>query len=171
MHVTVERCRVKSVAAILACILFIVATLRILAQGSAVTLLVGVAGVVTFTGSGIGWIVQSVRAGPGLVVGDAGIDDHSSLVSVGGVLGAWVDVRSVSELSLASTSFAVVEVRAKEVYLARLGLFARMAARANRRMVGSPDTVSSVGLKTSVSNLSTVMREGFEEYHRRRPET
>ena len=65
----------------------------------------------------------------------------------------------------------MVEVRDPEVYVARLGPFARMAARANRRLVGLPVTISSTGLRTSFSKLSTAMHQAFEEYRIGRLET
>ena len=44
MHVVVERSRVKSLACILGCAVFIVASLAIIAEGSAVTLVIGAVG-------------------------------------------------------------------------------------------------------------------------------
>ena len=167
MHVVVERSRAKALASILGCALFIVASLAIIAQGSAVTLVVGAVGLLTFAGFGIGWIVLLLRAGPGLVVDDTGFNDDSSAVAVGRV--AWSDVTSVSERSLFRTSFVVVNVREPRTYVARLGRLARLAATANRRLFGSPVTVASVGLKTSFSSLSMLLREGFEQYHLRGP--
>jgi len=168
VHVVVERSRAKALASILGCALFVVASLAIVAQGSVLTLVVGAVGVVTFAGFGIGWIVLVLRTGPGLVVDDTGFSDHSSVVAVGRVL--WSDVTSVTERSVRGTSFVVVEVREPYAYLARLGGLARLAATANRRLVGSPVTVASVGLKTSFPSLYMLLREGFEQYHLRRPE-
>jgi hypothetical protein len=170
MHVVVERSRAKGLAALLGCALFIVASLAIIAQGSAITFVVGAVGLLTFTGFGIAWIVLLLRTGPGLVVDDTGFDDRSSLgVAAGRVL--WADVTSVSQRSVFTTSHVVVNVRDPEAYLARLGRLGRLAATANRRLVGSPVTVASVGLKTSFASLHRLLSEGFERYHLRRPET
>jgi hypothetical protein len=168
MHVVVERSRVKSLACILGCAVFIVASLAIIAEGSAVTLVVGAVGVLTFAGFGIGWIVLLLRAGPALVVDDTGFSDRSSAMAVGRVL--WSDVTSVSEQSIFRTPLIVVNVREPEAYVARLGRFSRVAARANVHLVGSPVTLASVGLKTSFSSLYTLLRDGFEQYRRPRPE-
>jgi len=148
---------------VLGCALFIVASLAVIAQGSAVTLLVGTVGIVTFAGFGIAWIVLLLRAGPGLVVDDTGFDDRSSATAVGRV--QWADVTSVSQQSMFSASFVVVDVRDPDAYLARLGPVARLAAAANRRLTGSPVTVTSVGLKINFAKLSTLLRESFEQYH------
>src|SRR4029453_10621842 len=103
MHVEVERSRAKGLAALLGCALFVVASLAIIAQGSAVTLVVGAVGLLTFAGFGIAWIVLLLRTGPGLVVDDTGFDDRSSLgVAAGRVL--WADVTSVSQRSVFTTS-------------------------------------------------------------------
>lgn len=169
MYVVVQRSRVKGLVAVLGCALFVVGSLAIIAQGSALTLVVGTVGVLTFGLFGIAWIVLLLRANPGLVVDDTGFDDRSSAVAVGRV--PWSDVTSVSELRMLSTSFVVVEVREPEAYAARLSRLARLAARANRGLVGSPVTVGSVGLKTSFENLSKLLHEGFEQYHLRGPET
>ena len=168
MHVVVERSRVKSLACILGCAVFIVASLAIIAEGSALTLVVGAVGVLTFAGFGIGWIVLLLRAGPALVVDDTGFSDRSSAMAVGRVL--WSDVTSVSEQSIFRTPLIVVNVREPEAYVARLGRFSRVAARANVHLVGSPVTLASVGLKTSFSSLYTLLRDGFEQYRRRGPE-
>ena len=169
MGVVVERSRAKGLAALLGCAIFIVASLAIIAQGSALTLVVGVVGLLTFAGFGIGWIVLLSRTGPGLVVDDTGFDDRSSASAVGRVL--WADVTSVSQRSIFTTSLVVVDVRDPEVYLARLGRLGRLAGTANRRLVGSAVVLSSVGLKTSLGRLSTLLREGFERYHLRGPDT
>ena len=98
MQVVVARSRAKSVAGLLGCVLLITASLAIIAEGSALTLVVGTVGGVIFVGFGIGWIVVLLRAGPGLVVDETGFDDSSSLTPVGRVL--WADVTNVSGLSI-----------------------------------------------------------------------
>ena len=168
MQVAVERSRAKGLASILGCAVFIVASLAIIAQGSALTLVVGALGLLTFAGFGIGWIVLLLRAGPGLVVDDTGFSDHSSALAVGRVL--WSDVTSVSERSVARTPLVVVNLREPKAYVARLGRLGRVAATANRHLVGSPVVIASVGLKTSSSSLLMLLREGFEQYHLPGPE-
>jgi hypothetical protein len=165
VQVTVERSRLKSGAAIVGCVLFVGASVGIFAQGTAISFVIGVGGIVTFTVFGIGLIRLSMRAGPGLVVDEAGFDDRSSLLSVGRV--PWDDVRSVAEANVSTTSFVVVEVGDPEIYLARLGPLPRWTARVNGRMVGSPITISSVGLKTRFSKLATLIQQGFAEYRAR----
>lgn len=168
MHVVVERSRPKGLAALLGCALFILASLAIIAQGSAVTLVVGVVGLLTFTGFGIGWIVLLLRPGPGLVVDDTGFDDRSSATAVGRV--PWVDVRLVSQRSIAGTPLLIVEVRDPAAYSSRLSRFGRVVATVNRRWLGSPVVISSVGLKTSFAGLSMLLHEGLERYQMREPE-
>ena len=163
MYVVVERSRAKGPASLLGCALFVVASLAIIAQGSALKLVVGALGLLTFAGFGIAWTVLLLRAGPGLVVDDTGFDDNSSAVAVGRV--HWADVTSVSERSVFGTSLLVFDVRDPEAYLARLGRLARMAATANRRLFGSPIILTSVGLKTSFVGLSMLLREGLERSH------
>ena len=63
VHVVVERSRVKMLLSTLGSALFVVASLAIVAQGSAITLLVGAAGVITFTSFGLAWILLCLRAG------------------------------------------------------------------------------------------------------------
>ena len=165
MYVEVKRSRVKGLAAFLGCALFILASLAIIAQGSALTLVVGTAGLLTFTGFGIGWIVLLLRTGPGLVVDDTGFDDRSSATAVGRV--SWVDVRLLSRRSIAGTPLVVVDIRDPEAYSARLSRFARVVATANRHMLGSPVVISSVSLKISFESLSKLLNEGLEQYHLR----
>ena len=168
MQVTLKRSRLKSSALILACVLFVATSFGILAQGTVLSFVFGVGGIVTVTTFGMGLTRWSMRAGPGLIVDDAGFDDRSSLVSVGRV--PWDDVRSMTERNVSGSSFVVVEVSDPEIYLARLSLLPRWTARVNGRMVGSPITISSVGLKTRFSRLATLIHQGFDEYHTRQPE-
>jgi len=169
MFAVIERSRAKGLASVLVCAVFVWASLAIIAEGSALTLIVGAVGVLTFGWFGIAWVVLLLRTGPGLVVDDRGFDDNSSAVAVGRVL--WADVIMVSERSFGWTSFVVVKVREPTVYLARLGRLARLAGAVNRHLVGSPVTVGSVGLKTSFANLSMLLHGGFERYHLGMPET
>jgi hypothetical protein len=163
VYVVVERSRAKGLASLLGCAVFVLASLAIIAQGSALTLVVGGVGLLTFAGFGIGWTVMLLRDGPGLVVDDTGFDDNSSALAVGRVL--WTDVTSVSERKVFGTTLLVVGVRDPEAYLARLGRFARLAATGNRRRYGSPVILTSVGLSTSSVGLSTLLREGYERSH------
>ena len=94
MPVVVARSRPKMLLCAAGAVAFVVASLAIIARGSAITLVVGVVGVVTFSAFGLGWIVLSLRAGPVLVVDETAFDDRSLLVAVGRVL--WSDVVSVS---------------------------------------------------------------------------
>ena len=64
----------------------------------------------------------------------------------------------------------MVNLREPEACVARLSRLAGWAATANRRLVGSPVTIASIGLRTSFSNLSMLMREGFEQYDLHTPE-
>ena len=162
MRVVVPRSRVKSLAGILGCALFVVAALAIIAEGSALTLIVGVVGLLTFVAFGIAWIVGPLRAGPGLVVDGTGFDDTSSLTPVGRVL--WADVTKVSQLSIAGTSLVVVGVRDPELYVTRLRGLSRFAATANNRLFGSPVIIAAVSLKISSADLSTLLTEGLRHY-------
>lgn len=164
MRVVVARSRAKSLACLLGCALFVVASLAIIAQGSALTLIIGAVGVVTFVGFGIGWMVVLLRAGPGLVVDDTGFDDTSSITAVGRVL--WADVTTASELRISGTSFVVIGVRDPELYLTRMRGVPRLAAIANNRLFGSPVIIAAVSLKISFASLSTLLAEGLRRYQR-----
>lgn len=149
--------------ALLGCVLFVLASLAILAQGTAVTFVVGVAGIVTFGGFGVGWVRLTLRRGPGLVVDEDGFEDTSSLVSVGRV--RWADVRSVGTWRTLTT--IVVRVRHPEKYLGRLRGPGRWAAGVNRSMVGSPVTLASTGLRTGATDLEQLLGEGLQRYRDR----
>jgi len=82
MQAVVARSRAKSLACLLGCALFVAASLAIIAEGSALTLIVGAVGVLTFVGFGIGWIVALLRPGPGLVVDDTGFDDREPWLEI-----------------------------------------------------------------------------------------
>ena len=81
MSAVIERSRAKGLASVLVCAVFVWASLAIIAEGSALTLIVGAVGVLTFGWFGIAWVVYLLRTGPGLVVDDRGFDDNSSAVS------------------------------------------------------------------------------------------
>jgi hypothetical protein len=97
-----RRSRVRAWRPFLGCALSIRASLVIITHGSALTLVVGTGGLLTFTGFGLGWIVLLLRTGPVLVVDDTGFDDRSSATAVGRV--SWVDVTLLTRRSIAGTS-------------------------------------------------------------------
>lgn len=163
MRVVVARSRAKSMACLLVCAIFVAASCAIIAEGSALTLIVGAVGVLTFFGFGIGWIAALLRAGPGLVVDATGFDDTSSVTAVGRV--RWADVTAVSRLGITGTSFVVIGVRDPEIYLTCLRGLPSLSAIANNRLFGSPVTITSVSLKISFANLSTLMAAGLRNYH------
>ena len=165
MGVVVERSRAKGLASLLGCAVFVVASLAIIAQGSALTLVVGVTGILTFAGFGIGWIVLLLRPGPGLVVDDTGFDDNSSAVPVGRVL--WADVTTMSEQRVFGSPLLMIHVRDPEAYVARLGGLTRVVAKANHRWFGTPVILTSVAIRTSFVGLSMLLREGYERFHLR----
>jgi hypothetical protein len=142
-------------------VVFVVASLAMIAQGSAITLLVGVVGVATFSAFGLGWVLLSLRAGPGLVVDETGFDDRSSLVAVGRVV--WSDVLSVSQWTAFGSSHVVVTVRNPEMYTARQSWLPRLAGFANSKLVGSPVTVASTGLRTNFDELFALLSETHEK--------
>ncbi len=162
MQAVVARSRAKSLAGLLGCALFVAASLAIIAEGSALTLIIGTVGVATFVGFGIGWIVVLLKAGPGLVVDETGFEDTSSLTAVARVL--WADVTQVSELSIAGTPLVVIGVRDPELYVTRLRGLPRFAAIANNRLFGSPVIIAAVSLRISFADLSTLLAEGLRHY-------
>ena len=166
MGVVVERSRGKILLAFLGSVGFVVLSLAILTVGSASSLVVGVLGALTFGAFAVGWLLILFRGGPGLVLDDDGFEDHSSGVAVGRV--PWTDVTSVDRWGAFGSAFVVVRVRDPAVYLARLSWLARPAAWANWRMVGSPVTLGSVGLRTGFDHLHGLLQDGFER-HRLRP--
>ena len=155
--------------ALLGCVLFVIASLAILAQGTATSFVVGVVGLVTFAGFGAGWVWLTLRRGPGLVVDEDGFDDASSLVSVGRV--RWADVEDVVTWGTLGSTTVVVLVRNPDAYLARLHGPGRWAARINGRMVGTPVTLASTGLRTSAADLEQLLRDGLQRYRTDHPRT
>jgi hypothetical protein len=163
--VVVARSRPKMLLCAAGAVVFVGASLAIIAQGSAITLLVGVVGVVTFSAFGLGWVLLSLRAGPGLVVDETGFDDRSSLVAVGRV--EWSDVLSVSQWTAFGSSHVVVKVGDPGMYAARQSWLPRLAGSANSKLVGSPVTIASTGLRTSFDELFALLSDTHERYRLR----
>ena len=164
MYVVVERSRKKILLSILGSVAFVLVSLAIAAQGSALALVVGTVGVVTFVGFGVLWVALGMRRGPGLIVDDDGFDDGTSALAVGRV--PWADVTGVSDWTAFRSSTVVVHVRNPDAYLARLTWIARPAARANLAVVGSPVTMTSSSLDMDSESLSALLHEGFERHRR-----
>lgn len=139
---------------------FVVVSVALLAQGSVLGVVVGSVGVVTFMGFGITALVLYRRRGPGLIVDDEGFDDRSSPVAVGRV--SWSDVTWISQLETFGHSSLVVHVGNPDVYLARLALLARLVARANLAMVGSPVAISPRNLEIGTEDLIALMQQAFD---------
>ena len=162
VQVVIGRSRVKAVLAVLGCVVFVIASLAILTVGSALSLVIGVLGLVTFGCFGLAWVVLGFRPGPGLIIDDEGFDDASSATAVGRV--PWSDVALVGEWTAFSSRIVVVEVRHPETYLIRASWFGRLVARLNARLVGTPVTLSSVGLRTNHDALLEVLRTAHARF-------
>lgn len=102
---------------------------------------------------------------PGLVVRGDGFEDRSSPVAVGFVPWREVTAIEIYKISVrgASERVLVVKVRDPAPYAARGGALARMARRENLRMVGSPITLSSKSLRTSLDELARVFEQRWHE--------
>ena len=162
MDITIARSRIKAAAALLGCVIFVVASLAIIATGSAVGFVAGLVGAVTFGVFGILWAWLGFRPGPGLRIDDDGFDDRSSAVAVGRV--PWADVTGIGSWGAFGSSSVVVAVRDPEEYVSRAPWYARPAARAIIRLVGSSVTVASTGLRTSHEELLAELTAGYENF-------
>ena len=162
MDVTIARSRTKAAAALLGCVLFVVASLAIVSTGTAIGFVVGVVGAVIFGVFGVLWAWLGFRPGPGLRIDEDGFEDRSSAVSVGRV--PWTDVTGIGSWGAFGSSSVVVSVRDPHAYAQRVPWYGRAAARANIRLVGSSVTVASTGLRISHDALLAELTAAHERF-------
>ena len=167
MAVVIARSRTKAAWATVGCAAFVAGSVALVATGSPIAVVTGAVGALTFSAFGVIWAALGFRRGPGVLVDEHGFDDRSSALAVGRV--PWGDVVSVRSVVVEGVAIVVVGVREPEAYVARVPRWGRAAARANTVLVGSPVTLSSVGLRTTPEDLLTTLVEAHDDHVRRTP--
>ena len=119
----------------------------------------GLASVIFFGLAGLYAVRKLFDRKPGLIFSRAGIQDNSSAVSAG--LVPWNEIVGAETIEIQRQKLLIIKVTDPERYIERGSSLRRALNRANHRMVGSPITISSTGLRISFAELVAL----FQQYH------
>lgn len=99
----------------------------------------------------------------GLIIDENGITDHSSATSVG--LIEWNDISEIKIKRILSTKHLLIEVKnpAKYIETEKNSLKAKLL-QSNRRISGTPISITSNTLKCDFSELKKLIETEFEKY-------
>jgi hypothetical protein len=122
----------------------------------------GYASIIFFGLCGVVIIRKLLDTKPGLVIDDRGIIDNSSGLSAGYIL--WSDVENISVVEIQKQRLLMLEVKNPQDYISRQGnLLKRKGMEINDKMFGTPLSITASGLKMSFEDLSTLVKQKFQE--------
>ena len=99
---------------------------------------------------------------PGLIFDDTGLVDNSSGLSAGHIL--WADIENFSVIEIHKQKLIMLRVKNPRYYIDRERNFLkRKGMELNNKMYGTPLSITSNGLKTSLDNLLTMLNDKLLE--------
>ena len=122
---------------------------------------IGLVAITVFGFFGFQAIKQFLNKKPGLIFNSSGIVDNASSASAGFI--PWSDVLGSHVFEMQGQKMLVIMVKDPEKYANQGSALKRKLNQGNFNMVGSPISISSITLKTNLSELQSL----FEEYHRK----
>ncbi len=107
-------------------------------------------------------VTRAVRPPVALQLTADGLRDNSSVSAVGFV--PWPEITGVGTAQISGSWLVGVHLRDPEEFVARLGMFRRMSARANLQMFGVPVWINPAGLPdaTELAGMIDVYRRTWE---------
>jgi hypothetical protein len=123
---------------------------------------VGCAGILFFGFLGLTILKILMKNGPGLIISEEGITDHSSGVSAGFI--PWSDIIGVKEQVVANQRFINLVVKNPQEYIDRQGsAFKRKIMQKNHDIFGTGIGISSNTLKIDYRELKKILEERLLE--------
>ena len=97
----------------------------------------------------------------GLTVDENGITDNTNASSVG--LINWKDITEIKTEQIMSTKFLLIFTNNAEKYLDRVGFIQRKLLLANKKMYGTPLSITSNTLKYDFDDLERLLKNSLNE--------
>jgi hypothetical protein len=99
---------------------------------------------------------------PGLIIDDKGLIDNSSGLSAGHVL--WSDIENISVIEIHMQKLIMLHVTNPQHYINRQpSLLKRKGMQFNKKMYGTPLSITSNGLKISFDKLFNLLTDKLQE--------
>jgi hypothetical protein len=121
----------------------------------------GLVSIVFFGSCGLFALKKLFDGKPALVFNNSGIVNNTSSVSAGFI--PWSEIIGAEIFEIQKQKLLIVKVRNPQEYIARGGSLKRTLNKANYKMVGSPISISPVGLEINFSELVSL----FDQYQRK----
>jgi hypothetical protein len=104
----------------------------------------------------------------GVVINEKGIIDYSNLSSIG--LIEWIDIKGIRTEKVERTSFLLIDTNKPKKYIDKAkSRFKRSLLNGNKRMYGTPLSITSVVLEVPFAELERSILKAYDEYNKRTP--
>jgi len=125
--------------------------------------IMGIAGTLFFTATGIFGIKKLFDKKPGLIIDQNGITDNTSALSTG--LIEWKDILEINTKQVMTTRFLLIKVKKPEKYLekAKNGMKAKLM-KSNMKIYGTPLSISYNTLKYDFKKLQDLIQTEFDKH-------
>jgi len=128
---------------------------------------VGIASILFFGATGIYGIKKMFDKTIGLTIDENGIFDNTNASSVG--LIKWTDITEIKTEQVASTKFLLIYTENPDFYLDKVKGFKRKLMEGNKRMYGTPLSITSNTLKYNFNDLEKIINDRLNEQRNRKP--
>ena len=125
--------------------------------------IMGIAGTLFFTATGIFGIKKLFDKKPGLIIDQNGITNNSNTTGIG--LIKWQDILEIKTSQVMTTKFLLIKVKNPEKYIAKVksGLKAKLM-KYNLKYSGTPLSISSNTLKYDFKKLQDLIQTEFDKH-------
>ncbi|MDF1816843.1 MAG: hypothetical protein P1V20_31865 [Verrucomicrobiales bacterium] len=131
-------------------------------RGNPVIMLVAIAGLIIFAGSGLYGTAKLFDQKPGFVIDELGFIDNSSGIAAGRV--PWDDIVGLRETLVSGQRMITVDVIDPEKYIEQGGFLKAKLNSANINMTGSAINISANTLAIKHAELWQLLADGMDEF-------
>ena len=127
----------------------------------------GIAGILFFGAAGIVGVRKMFDTVIGLTIDEHGIVDNSNATSVG--LIKWSDIIEIKTAQVQSTKFLLIFVKNPDYYLNQVKGLKRKGMEMNKRLYGTPLSITSSTLNYNFNDLEKLLNGRLEEQREQSP--
>lgn len=124
-----------------------------------------VVGLLFFGYAAVSFVARLRDKGPGFVIDEEGIIDHSSAIAVGRV--RWDEIQAISVVLIGSQRLIVIHVFEPKKFIEQESSLNRNLNATNLKLTGSPINISPNTLRINFDELYQLLSNEFELYKQR----
>jgi len=128
---------------------------------------IGIISVLFFGATSIIGVKKLFGNSVGLTIDENGITDNTNGSSIG--LIKWSDITQIKTEQVASTKFLLIFIGNPDFYLDKVTGFKRKLLEGNKRMYGTPLSITSNTLKYNFADLEKIINDKLTEFRQQMP--